>query len=1006
MNWKVKVLHCMNFILALGAWAETPDFIAGAIHNVGGGYFDTGYKAKVVTYPQTTSISASIVTTKDTNNGGNAAYFGYFRDNALDRLFFRQSGNNAQVWFDGGNQGFGTVNADTALSMSADYVGLKFLFNGIERVWTTAPTVDGTFGLHIFGYNRQGANKDNTKFKFSSLTIAERASAEAAASVAHEYVPCYHQGRPALYDRIAATIIYGSNDDFELFDYDIAIPAGRTLQVSTLCAVPRSLTLNAGAEYRFDGVTVLAPAATATMPASGKVKVSLSQSNGSVVYTLIENLPEDFSIDAFEIASMPIGTTGVLLKDGTTLKVRLAEVAGEYPEAMATSIQNDGVGYIDCGYKFQVAKTARIELDFHTTDKAAGTAPGPTVSGGNRALWGYQYGDDKLFFRYNGNSRQIWSPKCAVEQTEQSAGNMNFIADYQTSTVSWSGLSGAFTPATRDSSFSYLLFARGRDGSYLEPSVYDLKAYRIYEQDENSVVSLVSDYRPARVNGVNGLYEVKTGAFVAPTGTTAEFALHGIKYRLRCNGELAYVAGEQNIASIEDNAAAWELIADADGSILAYGNGATASFAMPSAAATLKWKYNLSLTDGESKSVVGTESFVNMSVSGAVTLNFDLMARLQLESGLQLDDDAAVVVNYSRIHGPGVYTLIANAGAAIDLGRFSLGSVLPVGLTGTLAKVGNDLVLKVSGSIAAEANLPERMLTYLRNDGDGYIDLGYAYHVSTYPHTARMELDYTTDNYAGYQASGMGAVRALFGYQNKEKLIIRYSNQAGQVWSAAGGTDFNSMENGDLQVVVDYLTGKVTWGKNETTISVPTADEWCTYLLFARHNGSEVKEKSLFDLRAFRIYEQTAAEAVPTKAYDYRPCIKNGRLALWERVKDTYKYLDDGHYTAGAASYPEEIYGTSSVTQEFASAWTVSPRTVQVRQGDLDHRFTFIADGTLVQKCASGIFTIIRYAADGTELGRDELGAQSANAEIAIRLNGAVRAVVVNERLPMVIMFR
>lgn len=1010
----MKLISCCGLLaLTLSAWsagkAETPDFIAGAIKNVGGGYFDTGYKFTMLAYPKTMSIAAELTVTDDTYVGNNAAFFGYWKSNEKGRMFFRLSGWTRQAWFDGGNQSFGSASSGARETMSVNFATAKLFWNATEKELTNPPVEDCTYSLHVFGYNRQGNNYDNTKFKFHSLTVTEQESEGGDAVTAHEFVPCCQKGRPALYDRITGKIIYGSTDAFELYDYDIAVAADNSLLVSAVCGAPRTLTLNAGAEYVFDGVHVLSPITVAALPVSGKIKVSLSTATSKGVYTLMENLPEDFSTDSFEIGTLPVGNRGILVKDGSTLKLQLSATDAILPDLMADSIRNDGVGYFNCGYKYKVSafpKTARVEVDFFTADQAAGTAPGPTVAGGSRALWGYQFGDDKLFFRFNGSTPQVWS-NGGNATGDATAGDMTFVADYLTSEFIWGSKRGSFTAASRDSQYAYLLFARCSSGNVVENSVYDLKAYRIYETSDGETVSRKHDYRPARKADVNGLYDVVSGEFVEPTAATAEFTLTGARSRLAVNGEVAFVAGEQSIASLAAHAVGWELTRDADGEIVSSGEGATAAFTMPATPATLIWKCNLPLTEGDVKAVKETESYVSMSVAGAVTLNFDLMARLVLKSGLMLEPDAAVTVNYSRIHGPGVYTLIANAGTATAVDKFTFVTALPEGLSGTLALAGADLVLLVRGTIAAEADLPECLLASVRNDGVGYVDLGYKYHVSSYPHTARIELDYATSDYAGYGVDGMESVRALFGYQdNYHKLIVRYSGSAGQVWSQSGGSSFSDMSSGDIQVVADYMTGRIAWDSHEVDFAVPDRDGLYSYLLFARCMNADVKEKSLYDLKAFRIYEQTAENGEVVKAYDYRPCLTGGRLALWDSVHKTYKYLDDGHYTAGNSVYPDDVYGTSSVTQEFASAWTVSPRAVAVRPSDLDHRFTFIADGTLVLKESTSVLTVTRYSADGTVLEREDLGPQTAGAVLSVPLKGAVKAVVMSERLPLLLILR
>ena len=78
--------YCNRYLLLVSAFvlsglcsarAEAPDFLADAIENVGGGYFDTGYKFKMSDYPKTASVSVDITMTGDTIiNGGEAAVFG------------------------------------------------------------------------------------------------------------------------------------------------------------------------------------------------------------------------------------------------------------------------------------------------------------------------------------------------------------------------------------------------------------------------------------------------------------------------------------------------------------------------------------------------------------------------------------------------------------------------------------------------------------------------------------------------------------------------------------------------------------------------------------------------------------------------------------------------------------------------------------------------------------------------------------------------------------------
>ncbi len=1009
--------YCHRYLLlastlALGglcnAKAEVPDFLADTIGNVGGGYFDTGYKFKMSDYPKTTGVSVGITMTDDTVNGNNAAVFGYWVSNS-DRMFFRFSSTGAgQAWYDDSYKEFGSGWSGD-VTMYIDYVNKHLCFNTVTNAIEDEhmPSRDGGRSFHVFGYNRGGSNFDNTKFKFRQMQVMECAS-DSSVALVHEYVPCYSQGRPALYDTVADTVIFGSGGGFRLYGYDIAVAAGKSMIVSESCSSPRSLTLNAGAEYVFDGASTLTPDSVATIPGAGKVKVSLSANSGQGEYLLIDNLPSGYSLDSFELGSLPVGVVGSLVKDGGKLKLRLAARDISLPEAIGGSIRNDGVGYFNCGYKYKTSafpKTARLEVDFSSTDYGAGTAPEPVISNGQRALWGYGYGDDKFFFRYSDRSMQVWHNggwnACSVP-----VGDASFCGDYMAGSFTCGNSTYEFTAASRDSEYAYLLFARcNGSGSVLENSIYDLRAYRVYVTDDGVASRLAFDYRPACMNGVNGLFDAVSGGFVEPTANTSDFTLNNVSYRLSANGEVAYVSGEQSVASIEANAEAWELVRDSDGTVVESGTGATAEFTMPQTAASLRWKHSLSLADGETKSLDGTEAYVFMSVAGAARLDFGLMSRIVLDDGLVLGNDAAVDVSYADLHGAGVYTLIKNAGAGTDVSKFSL-ETLPEGLSGEIALSGADLVLKVRGAIAGEDALPDRMLTYVRNDGVGYLDTGYKYHVSTYPKTVRLELDYHTDDAAGGTA-GIGSVRALFGYQDSyHKLIVRYSNSAGQIWSAKGYDTCNNVASGDLHCSVDYLGGTVSWGANSHEFTVPDRDAAYPYLLFARGSNASVTENSLFDLQSFRIWERSEADADPVKVHDYRPCVKGGRLALYDLAGKTYKYLDDVHFAAGEASYPADIYGTTSVTQEFPSAWTVSSRAVKVRPSDIDHCFTFIADGQLVLKQPTSFVSISRHTADGSLVECVNLGPQVAGANISVTLDGAVKVVVRNKRPPFEIIIR
>jgi hypothetical protein len=411
----------------------------------------------------------------------------------------------------------------------------------------------------------------------------------------HWFRPCCSDGKAALYDVDTGETLYPSTGGFTLSGYDITLAAGSVHKVAAVSSRPRNLSLAAGAHLIFDGEHFISPENEVQLPSSGTVGVTLERALGRGTYVLIENLPTDFNLSRFSMVSVPNGLMGSFVRRGTTLMMVLTTPEKVFPDAIADTLRSDGHGYINTGYSYHAAaypKTARISLDFNTSDKAFGTPPGPTTESFQPALFGFQHSTLRTLFRYDSTIAQWWDDGGYKKVTSEISGDQTVMVDYINKKAAWGAYTDDFACAETDSSYPYFIFANNKNGSMDKLSVFDFKEMTIYEMNDSQVYSLVRDFVPCINNGTPGVYDKVNGGIQYPVSSTNGFTVSGAKWRIKVNGEVVYTNG---IVSFESSATVapdfWKVVRDSDGIQIADGTGALASFEMPEASVTLSWKY-------------------------------------------------------------------------------------------------------------------------------------------------------------------------------------------------------------------------------------------------------------------------------------------------------------------------------------------------------------------------------------------------------------------------------
>ena len=993
---KTMAVALLASCLGLVVRAETPDFLAEMLRSDGAGYIDTGYKFKVSDYPKTKRIAMSfycadwgrgtapgpVITTTSPNLFGEGSfYLGY------------NGGNKGNVVFAGDNHYVRTtadVVGDNVISV--DFIEGTYTWGSTSAEFTPQ-AADSSYACSVFCYRYKNERRNPSVIKLKTLQIYDQLTEGAGETPVHDFVPCFKDGKAALYDKVAEKILYPTSDGFALFGYDIAPALGHPLPINSVDSAPRNLTLVADSELVFDGKATLQPSGTVTLPAVGSAVVSLPRLSGCGRYVLIDGLPADYDLAAFRIGTLPEWCTGTLSKEGTKLVLTLSSDASSLPDALAETLTSDAHGYIDVGYKFKGAdypKTARIEFDFYTSNYGKGTVPGPTNETTIPALLGATGG---VSFRYNGKNGQVLYKKTndATYQYVRSGqnGEVSIVADRTTQTCRWNSITlenvGFYTA---DSSYPYYLFSRNLEGSADVRGVFDFKRLKFYEEDSAGGRTLACDLWPCVSEGRPAAYDAVAKSVRYPIDSTNGFAVAGVRWRLYSAGELSFVSGEVSLNG-PDGAAGWIAVRDADGVVVARGTGTLAEFTMPEAATTVRWTEDAS--KGGSVSVDQDLFFNRLTLSAETDVSFVAGKSICLSDGLTLPVEGTVSVSVEELDAAGNYVLIDGVDAGTALSRFQMGE-LPDGFTGRLELHGTRLVMRVTGSDAVTAALPDALASVLRSDGKGYIDTGYKFKATTFPRTKRYELDFYTTT-----CGGKGETVPVFG---ESTFYARFNGgNKGQVMYADGNSSsFITGDNvkGDNCVKVDFVEQTGTWGATGLdNLVLPSADIGYSWYLF-RYNkkGTATGEASILDFKDLKIYEQATAGAAESLAHDFVPCVKDGKVGLYDQVTADYTYPigDTNGFTVVGMNWPTEMY--SSIRQTFSRLTTTSWRPVKVSEFTSEGEYAFVADGSLVLASTADSLTVERYGANGSLVSSETAFDLPAGTFREVKLNDAVKAVV------------
>lgn len=197
--------------------------------------------------------------------------------------------------------------------------------------------------------------------------------------------------------------------------------------------------------------------------------------------------------------------------------------------------------------------------------------------------------------------------------------------------------------------------------------------------------------------------------------------------------------------------------------------------------------------------------------------------------------------------------------------------------------------------LPGETVWPEAIADSLSSDGSGYVDLGYRYHVSSFPRTARMVCELYDNSWGKGRAPGPvidnNFPRTVFGYQESSDSVsvARYNGgKANFVYK--GGQ--SSIDCGRLETVVtvDYVNQLAKWKFTENpnttrefdNVTAPVSDSGRSYYLFANNEDSYLWQ-GVFAFKNLRVYELTEA-GEEVLARDYIPCVDKGQYGVYDKV--------------------------------------------------------------------------------------------------------------------------
>lgn len=725
----------MFFFLATGrVGAAEYDYLVPSLTSDGRGYVDTGYRYHRSDSPKTKRIVLKLYNStngyKKDVTGTTCDLFGVFGNGSQRHSYFRfQSGSGRFTMCGGGDANvYSTDPCYGDAEISLDYFSTpsvvgSSVINGqmmFSEDSLAAPTADATetyylFGNHNYSLTDQAWNPSH--YQLQEFQIYETGDDGVTETLAHDFVPCCAEGRPALYDKITTDVKFPSTRDFTIPAMDVAVATGKEMKIAEGNCAPKTMTLEAGSTLVFSGLYSLKPTeAPVTLPADGVVTIRMAFEGIASGGVLIENLPSGWALSKFTLAALPEAALKdndfALAMDGDRLVLRCAAKAR--PPAFGT-LMSDGKGHIDTGYLYRRSsnpKTKRLALNFYNQHNGAREG----VSGSSRDFFGV-YGDDSQkhsYLRFQ-NSSSRWfvygGGDDSVHSSSGCFGTAEISIDYFStpSVVGTSSISGAMAfssdslaaPSVDATETLYLFGNHSHyvSGSAWNPSYYQLNGFRIYEtSDEGVTETLAHDFVPAKDDdGRAGVFDCVTGDMRYPAGEGTEagdgFVLGNAKWRLRYNGCVSYHPAGEVLRLASTRAAGYLLVDDKTLSFDAVGDGPAYGLTMPGKAVSFYWTEDRAINPGETMSVDGTEAVRNLTLSAGSGMSFSTGSELLVAGDVTLPADGTVRVSLSGAAKSGDHVIMRGLTNAIDVSKLVAGTIGEKGCSATFEQVGSTLVL-------------------------------------------------------------------------------------------------------------------------------------------------------------------------------------------------------------------------------------------------------------------------------------------------------------------------
>lgn len=189
----------------------------------GRGYVDTGYRYHRSDSPKTKRIVLKLYNStngyKQDVTGTTCDFFGVFGKDSQQHSYFRfQRGSARFTMYGGGDANVSSTapcygDAEISLDyfskpsvVGSSVINGQMMFSGDSLA---APTADATetyylFGNHNYSLTDQAWNPSH--YQLQEFQIYETGDDGVTETLAHDFVPCCAEGRPALYDKITTDV--------------------------------------------------------------------------------------------------------------------------------------------------------------------------------------------------------------------------------------------------------------------------------------------------------------------------------------------------------------------------------------------------------------------------------------------------------------------------------------------------------------------------------------------------------------------------------------------------------------------------------------------------------------------------------------------------------------------------------------------------------------------------------------------------------------------------------